>query len=96
MLEDFIRSPLAQGMAGGLALVVLFLALKVVAKVVKAAVLLLIVGVVILLAIAGYCAWRDKDADVAEAASRAREAAECIRAKAEKAWNFVSPHVRGE
>ena len=59
MLDDFLHSPLAQGMAGGLALVVLFVALKLAVKAVKAAFTLLVLGALVLLAAAAVWAWRD-------------------------------------
>ena len=94
MLDDFLHSPLAQGMAGGLALVVLFVALKLAVKAVKAAFTLLVLGALVLLAAAAVWAWRD-GGGAARARATAAYLAAYVQEAAAQAWARLAPYVRG-
>ncbi len=89
-LDWLMRSPLAQGMAGGLVLVALLVLLKFVTKVVKVIMQLLILVTLVLLLVAGYFGWKNRRGVV----DGAREAAERVRALAADGWKLVEPFVQ--
>ena len=92
MLDWLMRSPLAQGMAGGLVLVVLLVLLKFVTKVVKVIIQLLVLVTLVLLLVAGYFGWKNRKTVV----DGARDAAERIKVRAADGWKLVEPFVQRE
>lgn len=90
VLDWLMHSPLAQGMAGGLVLVVLLVLLKFVTKVVKVIVQLLILVTLVLLLVVGYFGWKNRKVVV----DGAREAAERVKARATDGWKLVEPFVQ--
>ena len=92
MLDWLMSSPLAQGMAGGLVLVVLLVLLKFVTKVVKVIIQLLVLVTLVLLLVAGYFGWKNRKTVV----DGARDAAERVKARAADGWKLVEPFVQRE
>lgn len=92
MLDWLMSSPLAQGMAGGLVLVVLLVLLKFVTKVVKVIIQLLVLVTLVLLLVAGYFGWKNRKTVV----DGARDAAERVKVRAADGWKLVEPFVQRE
>ena len=91
-MDWLMSSPLAQGMAGGLVLVVLLVLLKFVTKVVKVIIQLLVLVTLVLLLVAGYFGWKNRKTVV----DGARDAAERIKVRAADGWKLVEPFVQRE